>query len=88
MNPEDRNLLESTYKLAEENNDLLRKMYRKQRTGMIIKTLYWVAIIALSLGAYYFIQPYVDLMGNLYNGATGQEKGFDGIKDLLQNLGQ
>jgi hypothetical protein len=88
MNPEDRNLLESTYKLVEENNEILRKLHRKQQAGMVIKALYWAVIIAISLGAYYFIQPYVELMGDLYNEATGQEKSFEGVRDLLEDLSQ
>ena len=59
MTPEEKSLLERTYALAEENNNILRKMRRSNLISTIFRVAYWVIIIGLGLGAYYFLQPYL-----------------------------
>lgn len=62
MSPEERSLLERVYKMTEENNQILHSIRRTARLGVIMRVLYWVVIIGLSVGALYFIQPYVNFM--------------------------
>ncbi|MDQ5893141.1 MAG: hypothetical protein QG640_152 [Patescibacteria group bacterium] len=62
MTPEERSLLERTYKMAEENNEILRSIRRSNRWSMAVKAIYWIVIIGLSIGAFYFIQPYIEFM--------------------------
>jgi hypothetical protein len=59
MTPEEKSLLERTYKLAEDNNKILRSIRRSNRWGTAIRVLYWVIIIGLSVGAFYALQPYM-----------------------------
>lgn len=66
MDPKDRELLEKTFNLAEENNSLLRSMRRSMRVSQAFRVIYWVVIIGLSVGAYYVIQPYVDQLMEVY----------------------
>ena len=84
MTPEERQLLIQTHRLVEENNTLLRKMHRAAIMGRAFRLVYWIAIIGLSVGAYYFIQPYVeqvqDVFGNLKDGVAS-------VKDAASNLG-
>jgi len=70
MTPEEKSLLERTYKLSEENNEILRSIRRSNRAGMIMRVLYWIVIIVVSFGAYYFIQPYLTLLTGL-SGTSG-----------------
>ncbi len=90
MNPEERSLLERTYKLAEENNTILRSIRRSTRIGNVIKFIYWAIILGLSFGAYYFIQPYVQfMMGALGGGTksdTAQSKNPSEYINTLQDL--
>lgn len=67
MTPEERSLLERTYKLAEENNEMLRKIRRINRLSFAMRVLYWAVIIGLAVGALYFIQPYVDAVIGAYS---------------------
>ena len=60
MTPEERRILSETRQLAEENNEMLRKIQRSQRASLALKTIYWLVIIGLSVGAFWFIQPYVN----------------------------
>ena len=80
MTPEERGMLEETYRLTQENADILRGIQRSQRTSNVLKIVYWVAIIVLSFGAYYLIQPYVNTLKSSVNDITGS--------DTLSGLGQ
>lgn len=59
MTPEEKSLLLRTHELAQENNDILRKLRRSNRWSTIFRVAYWLVIIGLGLGAYYALQPYL-----------------------------
>ncbi len=86
MTPEERSLLERTHKLAEENNELLRGMRRMSRITSVARISYWVVILLVGFGAYYFIQPYVQSMFSLYTGIQENLGTSPGTSDLLLNL--
>lgn len=71
MTPEERELLTETHRLVEENAEVLRQIRKHQRMTSAVKALYWIAVIALSLGAYYLIQPYVDTFKASVDDITG-----------------
>ena len=83
MTPEERSLLERTHKLAEENNEILRKMRRMNRISGVFRAIYWIVIIGVSVGAYYLIQPYVDSTMKLYNDAKSS---LQGQMTTMQNI--
>lgn len=60
MDPESEKLLEETYDLVKENNVMLKKVRKVQNRAFFFKILNWVFIIGISIGAFYFLQPYVD----------------------------
>ncbi len=62
MTPDERSLLERTAAMVQDNNNILRKMRRSSRVAMALHAFYWVVIIGLTFGAYYFIQPYASLL--------------------------
>ena len=76
MSPEERELLNKAVGLAEENNQMLHSMRRSQRWSSIARAIYWVFIIGSAVGAYYFIQPYIDQMMQLYGSASDVLKNF------------
>jgi len=67
MDKDDRELLEKTLSLAQENNVMLRSMRRSMRWSKILHATYWIVIIALSVGAYIFIEPYLKQLLEVYN---------------------
>lgn len=67
MTPEEKSLLERTYKMAEENNKILRSIRRSTRWSIFMKVFYWVIIIGGAYGAYHFLQPYVNTITDLYS---------------------
>lgn len=67
--------------LTQENNRMILGIYRRAKISMIVDVTKWVIIIGISIGAFYFVQPYIDSVVNTYsnllgnNGADGQQKG-------------
>ncbi len=88
MTPEERQLLIQTSRLVEENNHLLRKMHRAALWGRIGRLFYWLVILGLSFGAYYFIQPYVDQMTELYGGVKTDVGTIRGAANKLGEVGK
>lgn len=49
-----------------ENNEMLRKLLRAQRWSTFFSALRWIIIIGATVGAYYYLQPYLDQLLDLY----------------------
>ena len=71
MDPETKRLLEENLRLSQENNDILHSMRNSMRMARFMSILYWLFIIGSALGAYYFIEPYLGQLKDLYVGANG-----------------
>jgi hypothetical protein len=84
MNPEERSLLERTYKMTEENNEILKVMRRTARFSLALRATYWIVIIGLSIGALYFIQPYIDFVTGALGVNSGSESSIKVLQDLLK----
>ncbi len=87
MDQESKQLLEEALTLSKENNQMLRSMRRSMRFARFMSFLYWVIIIGSAVGAYYYIQPYIDQLMGVYGGAKSNlddvGKIIDGIKKNL-----
>jgi len=76
MEPEVKKLLEDTHNLAEENNKMLHKIRHNQKIGSFVTGVYWVIVISLGVGAFYFLQPYVDKMQHFFQTTSDTVSGF------------
>ncbi len=74
MSPEERELLNKSVALAEENNSMLRSMRRGQRWANIVRAVYWIVIIGTAVGAFYFLQPYFDEVMRMYTTVSREFK--------------
>lgn len=92
MSPEEKELLKRSIALGEENNDILRSIQRSMRLARFMSILYWVIIIGSAIGAYYFIQPYLDQVMGAYGGAKSQLNQLNGgvgsLLDKMRSIGQ
>ncbi|MCX6738445.1 MAG: hypothetical protein NT098_00125 [Candidatus Parcubacteria bacterium] len=77
LEPKEEKLLEETYKIEKENNELLRDLHSSMMWGRVFKFFYWFIIIGLMFGSFYYAQPYIEKMMNLYEQAS---KLFPGAK--------
>ena len=86
MTPEEKSLLERTYKMTEENNAILHSLRRSARLSTIFKIIYWAVIIFVSIGAYYAIQPYMNLMLSSLGSLGGMTSNLDKANAAAQSL--
>jgi hypothetical protein len=83
VDPETKKLLEETHSLTVENNRMLKSLHSSMRTRRIMSIIYWVFIIGSAIGAWYFIQPYVDQIANAYGGAKSN---LDSIGEFFKSF--
>ncbi|HEY4509098.1 MAG TPA: hypothetical protein VJC13_02330 [Candidatus Paceibacterota bacterium] len=88
MSPEERELLQKSVALAEENNNILRSIKRGMRWARIMSYIYWFFIIGSAVGAYYIIQPYLEQLMYAYSGAKSSIGDGSGFQAVLNSLKQ
>ena len=76
MSPEERELLNRSVLLAEDNNKILHSMKRSMFWARVMSALYWILIIGISVGAFYFVQPYLDQVMKTYGSVSNALKNF------------
>jgi len=64
--------LRETRQLAEENNELLTKIHGMLWRGRLFRFLYWIIIIGIAIGAFYFLEPYFSQLMDTYGGLQEQ----------------
>lgn len=69
-----------------ENTRMLQVVYRHARVSIYINILKWVAIIGISVGALYFIQPYLESLLNAYSAINDFGNSVGQNKDLIDQL--
>lgn len=67
MNEEEKELLQKTYELSQENNKILHGIRSSNRWSTFFRLFYWFVIIGISIGAFVYIQPYIDKAAGIYN---------------------
>ncbi len=70
MDSESKELLESTFKLAKENNAMLRKVRNVQKMDSLFALAKFLVIVAIGVGSFYFLQPYIDFIQKFVHDAN------------------
>ena len=52
--------LDEMYDKVNNMHDIIKGMRSRERIGNIMKVLYWIIILGLAFGAYYYVKPVVD----------------------------
>lgn len=79
MTPEQERMLRESIALSRETHALVKKMNRSMVIGRVLKAVYWLILIGVTVGAFYFIQPYVDTLKGIYGGVGDPQ-------DAIQNF--
>ena len=66
MDSDLKKMVEESLELSKENNKLLRSMRNTARWGRVFRVFYWVIIIGSMLGAYYYFQPFIQVLEKQY----------------------
>ena len=86
MSPEEHELLRRSIALSEENNDILRGLQRSMRLSRFMSVLYWLIIIGISIGAWYFLQPYWNQAMTVYKQAQVQLQSISGAASKINSI--
>ena len=54
--------LRETRALTERNNEILQKFHRSMVWSRVLWIFYWVIIVGVAVGAFYFLEPYWDTL--------------------------
>jgi len=77
--------LQEILELSRENNHLLKGVYRRARWGMFFWILRWALILGILLGAYYYVEPYVNKVTDTYQRTSDTVRGFQNTADKVNN---
>ncbi len=72
--------------IVEENNDMLRAMRSAQKRAWWLSFFKYVIFIAVALGAYYLIQPFVDNLNDAYTSVLTSVQSIQNAGDQAQGL--
>lgn len=89
MDPESKKLLEETFRFAQENNNMLRRVRSVQKWANLWSLLKVLLIIGIALGSFYFLEPFVNKFIGIWNNISGsqqQQLNSNPIQDLLKKL--
>ena len=75
LEPNEEKLLEETYKIEKDNNEMLHVLYKNMIWGRVFTIFYWILILGIMIGSVYFAQPYVAKIIKVYNQASGMLQG-------------
>lgn len=78
-------LIQENNRLLQENNEILHKLRRTQRIHGVSRIFYWVIILAVSFGAYFWVQPYLENVQDAYSDVLGK---FNSAQDSIQQAGE
>ncbi|MDP3958005.1 MAG: hypothetical protein Q8Q36_00900 [bacterium] len=92
MDPELKTLIKENLALARETNELVHKMHSAQKWARFLRLLYWLVLIGISVGAFYYLSGPLQTLIDTYRGLLGGfEKAQQGVSSFpdtstFQNL--
>lgn len=66
MTPQEHQMLVEIREAVSNHTEELKAIKRSRRISNIMTAVYWLFIIGLSVGALWFLQPYVDTAKDAY----------------------
>ncbi len=69
MDEPTKKLLNETFRISQENHILLKKIDRRQRYSTYWRVFLFIIAVGSALGVYYYFQPYVDQVIDIYDQA-------------------
>jgi hypothetical protein len=69
--------------IVEENNKMLKRLQTRARIASTINIVKWVVIIAVALGVYTFIQPFLSQVGETYSSIRDSAKTIQELKEKV-----
>ena len=76
--------------MTESNQKMIKSLHLAYRISYVFSIIKWVIIIGVTLGSFYYLQPYLEGVFKMYgniNSLTGGLENNGGI-DILKSLGK
>jgi len=86
MDDETRTLIEETHEMAQENQKRIKKIQSHLRRKVLGSILYKVVIIAIAVGAFYFLKPYYENLKERLHTMTEKVDTIQGYVDEPSSL--
>lgn len=86
MDPELDKRLKSIEDQLEDNTRVLKRIRRVQRNSNLFRVFYWFIIIGITLGAFYYVKPFIEKAKDIYTGYNDLMNVSSGDVNQLQNL--
>lgn len=64
---------------VQEQNETIARLYRLQKISTYTRYAYWLFLLMIAFGAFYFLNPVIDSLKNVYGGQNG-------IFDIMQTM--
>lgn len=81
MSPDEKEMLKKTLELSQENNKMLHAIRRGLFWGRVVRIIYWVVLIGVAIGLFYYLEPYIDSAIDAYGNVKSDLQSFG---DLLR----
>ena len=83
MDDKDKIVLQNILKVTEDNNKILKRGERRHFYSSVWRFLYWIFIIGLAYSSYYYLQPYLTKVVDMYNSASSQLEKVQNVTDSV-----
>jgi hypothetical protein len=83
MTPEQEKMLREALRLSRENNEMIEKLFKANRRARLWSFLKAIITVALLLGAYYTIAPFIDNLTDAYTGFMEQLQKIGEVRSSL-----
>ena len=79
----DKKQFEQLRRTVDENHKMLKQIRSVQRRAWWGSMFKWAVIIAVSLGAYYIVQPFIENLNNAYDSVMSS---FEEVQDTTNSI--
>lgn len=62
----DDNQFSTVYEMVKDTNKRVRKLESRARRATVMSIIKWIVYIAIAVGSYYYIQPYINSLKEMY----------------------
>jgi hypothetical protein len=78
--------LDEMYELVRENNELLSSLLKREKISNFFKILYWFVVLGGLFGAYYFVQPYIQVLTSNFTAVQQALNSLGGVTNTIPEI--
>ncbi|MEN9649659.1 MAG: hypothetical protein RL094_626 [Candidatus Parcubacteria bacterium] len=76
--------LKKLAQMTEDNNAMLHSIQRRARMSFLFMILKWLVVLGLTIGAFYYIQPFLEKIAAIYQQVSGTKVDFLHLLKLMK----